>query len=62
VDDTTVPGTSGLVDVVSVSLSDGSEMDGIQAAEGFRVKVTRDAVSDDASGDAELLFVELKET
>jgi hypothetical protein len=37
-------------------------MDGIQAAEGFRVKVTRDAVSDDASGDAELLFVELKET
>jgi hypothetical protein len=62
VDDTAVPGTSGLVDVVGVSLSDGSDMDGIQAAEGFRVKVTRDAVSDDASGDAELLFVELKET
>ncbi|MHC4346284.1 MAG: hypothetical protein ACYSUP_16535, partial [Planctomycetota bacterium] len=62
VDDTTVPGTSGLVDVVSVSFSDGSEMDSIQASEGLRIKVTRDAASDDASGDAELLFVELKET
>ncbi|MHC4573050.1 MAG: hypothetical protein ACYS76_02770 [Planctomycetota bacterium] len=62
VDDTTVPSQSGLVDVVAISFSDGAEMDSVQAGEGFRVKVTRDAANDDAAGDAELLFVELKET
>jgi len=62
VDDTTVPGTSGLVDVVGISFSDGSEIDNVAAGEGFRLKVARDAVNDDAAGDAELLFVELKET
>jgi hypothetical protein len=62
VNDTTVPGTSGLVDVVSISFSDGAEMDNVAAGESFRVKVTRDAANDDAAGDAELLFVEIKET
>jgi hypothetical protein len=62
VDNTTVPGTSGLVDVVSIAFSDGSEIDNIAAGEGFRLKVTRDGVSDTAANDAELLFVELKET
>lgn len=62
VNDTTVPGTSGLVDVVSISFSDGAEMDNVAAGEGFRVKVTRDAANDDAAGDAELLFVEIRET
>jgi hypothetical protein len=62
VDNTTVPGTSGLVDIVSVAFTDGADMDSVAVGEGFRLKVTRDAVSDDATGDAELRFVELKET
>ena len=62
VDDTTVPGTSGLVDVVSVAFTDGADMDSVLAGDGFRLKVTRDAASDDAAGDAELLFVVLRET
>ena len=61
-DDTTVPGTSGNVDVVSVAFTDGADMDSVATGEGFRLKVTRDAASDTAAGDAELLFVELKET
>ena len=62
VDNTTVPGTSGLVDIVSVAFTDGAQMDSVAVGEGFRVKVTRDAASDTATGDAELLFVEIKET
>lgn len=62
VDDTTVPGTSGLVDIVSVAFTDGVDMDSVAVGESFRLKVTRDAISDDAAGDGELLFVELKET
>jgi len=62
VNDTTVPAESGLVDVLSIAFADGAEMDSIAAGEGFRLKITRDAASDDAAGDAELLFVELKET
>lgn len=62
VDNTTVPGTSGLVDIVNVAFTDGADMDSVAAGEGFRIKVTRDAASDTAAGDAELLFVEIKET
>jgi len=62
VDDTTVPGTCGLVDVVSVAFTDGVDMDEVAAGEAFRLKVTRDATNDDASGDAELVRVELRET
>lgn len=62
VDNTTVPGTTGLVDVVSIAFTNGAEMDNVVAGEGFRLKVTRDASNDDAAGDAELLFVEIKET
>lgn len=62
VDNTTVPGTTGLVDIVSVAFTNGADMDSVAVGEGFRLKVTRDAASDDAVGDAELLFVEIKET
>lgn len=62
VDNTIVPGTSGLVDIVSVAFTDGAQMDSVAVGEGFRLKVTRDAASDDAAGDAELVFVECKET
>lgn len=62
VDNTTVPGTSGLVDIVAITFTNGAQMDSIAVGEGFRYKATRDASNDDASGDAELLFVEIKET
>jgi hypothetical protein len=62
VDDTTVPGTSGLVDIVSVTFTDGADMDSVTPGDSFRLKVTRDAASDDAAGDAELVKVEIRET
>jgi hypothetical protein len=62
VDNTTVPGTSGNVDIVSVAFTDGAQMDSVAAGEKFRLKVTRDAASDTATGDAELVAVELRET
>ena len=62
VDNTTVPGTTGLVDIVSIPFTNGGQMDSVAVGEAFRLKVTRDAVSDDAAGDAELLAVEIKET
>ena len=62
VDNTTVPATSGFVDIVSVTFTDGADMDSIAVGESFRIKITRDAVSDTAAGDAELVKVESKET
>lgn len=62
VDNTTVPGTSGHVDIVSVAFTNGADMDSVAVGEKFRIKVTRDAASDTASGDAELVAVEIKET
>ena len=62
VNDTTVPGTSGHLDIVSVAFTDGADMDSVAKGESFRIKVARDAASDDASGDAELYKVEIRET
>jgi len=62
VDNTTVPGTSGLVDIVNITFTDGADMDSIAVGEAFRLKITRDAASDTASGDLELLTLEIKET
>lgn len=61
-DGTTVPGTSGVTQVIAVTFTDGADMDSLAAGEAFRLKVTRDAASDTAAGDAELLAVEVKET
>jgi hypothetical protein len=62
VDNTTVPGTSGNVDIVNVTFTDGADMDSVAVGEGYRLKVTRDAASDTGTGDGELRFVEIKET
>lgn len=62
IDNTTVPGTTHDVFVVTVSFANGAEMDNVVAGDPFRLKVTRDAVSDTASGDAELRFVEIRES
>jgi hypothetical protein len=62
VDGTTVPGTSGHVDVVSINFSDGAtEMDSVTKGDLFRIKVTRDAASDTSTTDAELHAVEIRE-
>ena len=62
VDNTTVPGTTGLVDIVSITFTDGADMDSVAVGELFRLKITRDATSDDADNDAELHAIELQET
>jgi hypothetical protein len=61
---TTVPGTSGLVDVVTKAFTNGAEIDSIAVGEVFRFRVTREVADagDTASGDLELLAVEIKET
>ena len=61
VDDTTVPGTTGLVDVVSIAFTDGADMDSVAAGEQFRLQIIRDAASDDATGDAEVHVIRLVE-
>ena len=62
VDNTVVPGTSGNVDVVSVSFTNGAQMDSCAAGEVCRIKITRDAASDTDNTDAELVGVELRES
>lgn len=62
VDNTTVPGTSGNVDIVNVTFTNGADMDSVAVGESFRLKVTRDAANDTATGDLELVAVEIKET
>lgn len=58
----TVPGTSGHVDISNVAHTDGAQMDSVAVGEGFRLKITRDVANDNASGDAELWAIEIKET
>ena len=59
---TTVPATSGNVDIVNIAFTDGAQMDSVAVGEAYRIKVTRDGATDTASGDAELIAVEIKET
>ena len=57
-DNTTVPGTAGHIDVISVTLTN---KDNIAAGDYFRLKLTRDAASDTATGDMYVLGVELRD-
>lgn len=59
---TTVPGTSGVVLVLNVAITKGANMDSVVAGDSFRLRVRRDVSNDTASGDAELIAVEIKET
>lgn len=61
IDNTTVPGTTGNVDIVNGAITHANA-GSPTVGDGMRLKVLRDAVSDDASGDGELRFVEIKET
>lgn len=58
----TVSGTSGNVSITNVAITDGANIDSIAVGETFRVRVRRDVANDTATGDLELLAVELKET
>ena len=61
--DITVPGTSGLVDIITSTHTNGGQMDSLAVGEGGRLKVKRIAVAgSDASGDLEIFRVEIKET
>lgn len=61
-DDTTVPGTSGVPDIVDITFTDGAQIDSIAVGELFRIKVIRDAANDTAAGDAQVIGVEIEET
>jgi len=62
----TANGTSGVETVTTIAFTDGAQMDSLAAGGAFRLKVTRDADgtsgTDDMTGDAELIAVEIKET
>ena len=58
----TVPGTSGNVDIVNTTFTDGADMDSVAAGELFRIRVNRDVSADTGAGDAELHAVEIRET
>ena len=55
---------SGETQEAEVAFTDGADMDSVAAGEYYRLKVTRDQDhgDDDLGSDAELLFVEIKET
>lgn len=61
-DNTTVPGTAGTEFEVTISFTDGAQMDSVGAGDLFRLKITRDAASDTAAGDMQLHAVEIRET
>lgn len=58
---TTVPATSGNVDILSVTVTAGSATDSIAAGELYRICIKRNVASDTATGDLELHAVELRE-
>jgi len=55
---------SGEVAYAEIAFTDGADMDSVAAGEYFRLKITRDADngSDTLTDDAELVFVEIRET
>jgi hypothetical protein len=62
VDGSGTPTTSGFVDIANVTFANGVDMDSVAVGEAFRLKLTRDAVSDQLGEDAQLIGIEVKET
>ena len=60
VDNTNVPGTSRVLQVITATMSGGA-LNSLAAGELFRVRVTNDAASDTRSGDMELYALVLLE-
>ena len=63
---TTASATSGAQVSTAIAFTSGAQMDSLAAGEPFRLKINRDADgttgTDNMTGDAELLAVEIKET
>lgn len=57
-DNTTVPGTAGHIDMITVTLTNH---DSSVAGDYARFRLTRDAASDDAAGDMHVLWVEIRD-
>lgn len=58
----TVNGTSGILTSSSVTITAGSTgTDSVVAGDNYRVRVRRDVANDTATGDAELISLELRE-
>jgi hypothetical protein len=58
---TTVPGTSGQILKLSVTITAGANTDNLAAGEAFRLRVRRDVANDNAAGDAEVIRVTVEE-
>lgn len=60
----TTASATGEVDYATITFTDGADMDSVAAGEYFRLSLNRDAnnASDTMTGDAELVFVEIRET
>lgn len=58
----TTSGTSGILIITNVAITDGASMDSLAVGESFRIRVTRDVAADTVVGDAQLFAVEIKET
>lgn len=58
----TVPASSGTIDITSIAVTKGANMDSVVAGDMFRIRIQRDIANDTASGDAELYAVEIRET
>lgn len=62
----TANGTSGIITTTSITMSSGANMDSLAAGEAFRLRISRDADgtsgTDDMTGDAQLVAVEIRET
>lgn len=62
----TANATSGVPTATTIAFTDGAEMDALAIGEAFRLLIRRDADgttgTDDMTGDAELLGVEIRET
>lgn len=60
----TTASAAGELDYCTITFTDGADMDSVAVGEAFRISVVRDADngSDNMTGDAQLLAVEIKET
>jgi len=57
---TSAPTTSGEIAVTTITVTSGSAMDNIVSGDMFAMRLTRGATADTASGDAEILGIELR--
>lgn len=61
-DNNTVAGSILTEFTVTLTVTSGTQMDSVVAGDFFAFKITRDAASDTATGDMELLGIEIRET